>query len=110
MLPGDDHTNDSLHNEFTSLTMLLTLVMAVNNGGNPIFKLDLQAYRGTLEISQPASNVVLNAVAALLVQNHEIIAVAGQKQTHGPAPCDEDSDGYPNQEDADIAMDEGVGH
>jgi hypothetical protein len=77
MLPGDDSqhdSDDSHYNYFGSLTMLLSLVTAINNGGKPILLIDAPAYRGALETSQPASDVVLNAVAAILVRNNEIIA------------------------------------
>jgi hypothetical protein len=114
-MPLDDvagnlqHTSEERHLEFSSLTMLLTLMMAINNGGYPVFKLDAPAYRGALEISQPASDLVLNAVAAILVRNHEIIAAIAQGQTLVVAIYDDPTRDI-NQEDVDLAMEEGIGH
>ena len=115
MLPGDSQhdSDDLLYNYFGSLTMLLTLVTAINNGGKPVLQLDAPAYHGALETSQPTSDVVLNAVAAILVRNNEIIAATAQ-DTHIVALHDDDStpdsDRVHNQENVDIAMNQGVPH
>jgi hypothetical protein len=112
-MPLDDshqRTSDDRHKEFSSLTMLLTLLTAINNGGYPVFRLDTPLYRGALEVSQSPSDVVLNAVAAILVRNHEIIAAIAQHQTLVGAPHDDDPTRDINQEDVDFAMEEGTGH
>jgi hypothetical protein len=43
--------------------------------GSVPYKLDALAYHNTLKISQSASDVLLNVVAAILMQNHEIVVV-----------------------------------
>jgi hypothetical protein len=58
--------------------MLLTLVTAVNNGGYPtLHHSDRESARAQQEdVDRRTRNSILNAVAALLVQDHEIIAIA----------------------------------
>ena len=70
------------HSEFQTLTMLLTLITALNGEGKAI--LDMQSapalkYYPALEKCQTKSGLVLNAIAALLVREHEIVAVVGSK-------------------------------
>lgn len=103
-------TSENHRVEFGTLTMLVTLTTAINNSGSPILKVDSPAYHGALETSQPASDVVLNAVASILARNHEIIAVTGQSQTQVVAIHDDDdvTRNLEDIEDVDIVMDEGA--
>lgn len=70
--------NRDLHSRYNTLTMLLTLVTAVNNGGYPtLHHSDRESARAQQEdVDRRTRNSILNAVAALLVQDHEIIAIA----------------------------------
>ncbi len=62
------------HLQFRAVIMLLTLINAINSGGRPLFADDTQKYVPALEENQPTRNRLLNAVTALLVRNHEIVA------------------------------------
>lgn len=74
----------SLHHRFNSLSMLLPLVTAINNQGHPTFQQDDEAAQKAQDENDASSRIrVLNALAALLVQNHEIVAVTA----HEP-PCE----------------------
>ena len=68
--------NEDLRSQFNTLIMLLTLVTAVNNGGHPTLH-DCDSTRAQQEdVDQRTRNSILNAVAALLVQDYDIIAIA----------------------------------
>jgi len=92
--------------------MMLTLVTAINNGGHPTFKLDAQTYR-SLEPNEPPKYLVLDAVAAILVRNHEIVAAAGHADNTVVAAHDEPAeDGVLTQDndELDAAMNSGEDH
>jgi hypothetical protein len=67
----------ALHNQFRSITMLLTLLTAVNNQGYPTLGKVTKgsAFQGVLEPPQPHREVLLNALAAILVRDTEVVAV-----------------------------------
>jgi hypothetical protein len=66
----------SLHDEFRCLTMLLTFVATINHGHPTLPTSHGQWYHGPLESHQPNRPVALNAVAAILVRDWEVVAVA----------------------------------
>ena len=72
-IPGLPEPN--YHFKFCTLTMLLTLVTNINSGGcfSNLPQSYEELYLGAFNNSQPASNLVLNVLAAILVQDHEII-------------------------------------
>ena len=63
--------------------MLLTLLTAINNNSRPLFSAvmgdDPKPFVAALEEGQPTRNRLLNAITALLVRNHEIIATVINK-------------------------------
>jgi hypothetical protein len=67
---------DHLHKEFRTLTMLLTLVTGLNNQyGHPmLLKSFAERYEGAFERTRSNYSIALNAVAAILVRNYEVIA------------------------------------
>ena|ERR1700735_1481752 len=105
---ADTHHDSEDHHEFRSLSMLLTLVTAINNAGCPTFKLDAPIYRG-LETYQPPKYLVLNAVAAVLVRNREIVAAVGHANNSVVAVHDE-HEPPEDQVDPDVAMNDGIDH
>jgi hypothetical protein len=105
---ADTHHDSEDHHEFRSLSMLLTLVTAINNAGCPTFKLDAPIYRG-LETYQPPKYLVLNAVAAILVRNREIVAAVGHANNSVVAVHDE-HEPPEDQVDPDVAMNDGIDH
>ena len=57
--------------------MAVTLVSAIiDKDGQPLFADNTDTYVTALEENQPTRDRVLNAVTALLVRNHEIVATA----------------------------------
>jgi len=56
--------------------MLLTLVAAINHGGQPKFSVEQKSYPGAFEDSLSPRNRLLNALTTLLVRNYEIVATA----------------------------------
>ena len=54
--------------------MLLPVVQAINCGGRPLFADCDPKYTAALEEAQLPRDWLLNAITALLVQNHEIVA------------------------------------
>jgi hypothetical protein len=68
-----------LHKEFQATILVLTLVTCLNNGGHPVLKQSFRAkYQGTFDRTQPNKSIALNAIAAMLVRNTEVIAAAPQ--------------------------------
>jgi hypothetical protein len=108
-VPHCDGEGSEEHLRFGSLSMMLTLLTAINNGGHPTLKLDTQTYRN-LEPHEPPKYLVLNAVVAVLVRNHEVIAAAGHAANAVIAVHDElTEDELPTQDndDLDAAMNNG---
>ena len=76
-------TNEDLLSRFNTLIMLLTLVTAINNDGHPTLH-DHDSTRAQQEdVDRCTRNSILNAVAALLVQDYDIVAIA----SHGLPKC-----------------------
>jgi len=76
--------NEDLHRKFQALLMFLTLVCAINSGGSPVltvFADALRPYTAALKV-RPVRNRLLNAITALLVRNHEIVATTVDKSYH----------------------------
>jgi hypothetical protein len=76
---------EGLRNEFRTLITLLTLVAAINNNGHALLKYDMgEVYRAPLEPiqRQPVldKHLLLDAFAAIFVQDHETIATAAASQ------------------------------
>ena len=89
-LPGDTcgatknpHIEADPCREFGSLTMLLALVTAVENGGHsslqPAYR---ERYKGLFDTMEPDPNNVVNAVAAILERDNRAVAVLATK-----SPC-----------------------
>lgn len=96
--------------------MLLTLVNAINNNDRPLFKFeDDKKVVPALEENQPSRKRLLNAVTALLVRNHEVVAtvldrsfqhVVGVQQPNNSEQRDKDSEpatATEHDEDSDSA-------
>jgi|ERR1700722_3575747 len=94
--PSEAEVTEPLHSEFKTLTMLLTLVTALNNSGHPTLlarKRDGN-YRGPLEVPQSNRGITLNAITSILVRDTEVVAAIA----HDPNPP---SEPYPSSsEDA----------
>jgi len=93
MVPDESLTTrdslQSLHTEFRSLTVLLTLVNALNNDRDlALLKEPRIEYRGTLDIPQSDHDIALNALVATLVRDDEVIAVTAcdSSQTSTSSP------------------------
>ena len=82
---SDSEPNTSLHAEFRTLTVLLSLITNMNNlsTGHPILVKEFEEeYRGPLEIlGQTTHSFGLNAAAAILARDNEIVAVAGPSRS-----------------------------
>jgi hypothetical protein len=72
-----NYHSEDLHRKFNSITALLTLVTAINNRGHPILSGHSAPYQTLLDRNLPEHKKVLNAIATLLVQDAEVVAVAG---------------------------------
>jgi hypothetical protein len=79
---GDDSEKlSSLHSEFRTTIMLLTLVTAINNEGRSTLKTPARANDptslspGILDSPEPTAAVLLNALSAIFVRDNEVIAV-----------------------------------
>ncbi|KIM84798.1 hypothetical protein PILCRDRAFT_369556 [Piloderma croceum F 1598] len=85
--------NEDLHREFRSLIMLVTLVTAINNSGEPTSRNYYEPCNEVvLEKDLPSRHRVLNAAAALLVRNTEVLAVAAcDPPPHQPFPSAHDA-------------------
>jgi hypothetical protein len=75
-LPDGTTTTENLHKEFRSLITLTTLVTAINNKDRPTLKQPSELNLSPLATSQPARNIVLNAVATILEPDYQVIAAA----------------------------------
>lgn len=67
-MPGSSETAEELISKFRCIIMLLTLVTAINSGGHPTMPRDSSTKPRFL------SNPALNALLALFVRNHLIVA------------------------------------
>jgi hypothetical protein len=88
--PGSDATRHSqcmlcnshcgkadLHKEFCVLIMLLILVTAINNGGCSTLPQDyMEPYITPFDTTSPTPGNVINAVAAILMQDERVVAAA----------------------------------
>ena len=78
-----NHHSEDLHKKFCSLMMLLTLATAINNRGHPVHP---RPYRMPLDRNLQTDEKVLNAIATLLVQDAEVVAVSACNPfSHDPA-------------------------
>jgi hypothetical protein len=69
----------ALQQEFHTLVMLFALVMGINNGA-PYSRLSFnEAYQGAFEKPLPNHRIAMNAVAAALVRNDEVVAAVLHK-------------------------------
>src|ERR1700722_125570 len=83
---GTTTISESPHIQFRLVTMLLTLVTAVNNRGHSTLQKqppshEEEGYCAPLETSQPYSNIVTNAIATILVRNTEVVAAVTDNKT-----------------------------
>ena len=75
---------EELHKEYRSLSTLLVLATAFNNGGEPILKLDSKndtqwrADNSKLSKDSKQRQAVLDATAILCVRDTEVVAVTAQ--------------------------------
>ena len=75
MEPTEEHRTRILRSAFRSVVTLTAVVSAMNMGGHPTIQ--YPSYIGPLDkTTQSARSLALNAIAAILVRAHEIIAVA----------------------------------
>ena len=79
------HHNEDLHRKSHSLLMLLTLVTAINNGGRPNLPGHSGSYQMLPDRELPTYEEVLNAIAILLVQDAEVVAVTACPLHDNPA-------------------------
>ena len=70
-----NYHNRELHRKFYSITALLTLVTAINNRGHSTLSGYSGPYQTPLDKNLPTNERVLNAIAILLVQDAEAVAV-----------------------------------
>jgi hypothetical protein len=79
--PLSDYPNSSLHAEFRTLTMLLSLVTAMNNlqtGLPTLVSVFEEEYHDPLETAgQTTQSLAMNAAAVIFSRDTEIVAVAG---------------------------------
>jgi hypothetical protein len=82
---GTTTISESPHIQFRLITMLLTLVTAVNNRGHSTLQKRSpsheEGYCAPLETSQPYSKIVTNAIATILVRNTEVVAAVTDNKT-----------------------------
>jgi hypothetical protein len=77
MAPKD--SSEDPHYDFRSLLMLLTLVTSFNNNGIPMLKESFtEGYHPIFDTSLPTPSraIIINAVAAILITDGEVVAVA----------------------------------
>jgi hypothetical protein len=84
--------NASVFAEFRQVTVMLSLLAAINSGGRQV--LDSKPYEAdrnfdampaSLERTQPAHRLVMTALSILLVRNNEVVAVTAATDL-GPGP------------------------
>jgi len=86
----EEHRTKLLRSAFRSIVTLTAVVSAMNMGGHPTVQ--YPSYIGPLDkTQQSARSLALNAIAAILVRAHEIIAVAA---------CDPPAPGNPGKDSA----------
>jgi hypothetical protein len=77
---------EQLHAKFRTIIMLLTLVTAVNNGGQSILVQQqgpAKDLKIALDSANPTRDNTMNSVASIMVRNGEVVATAGHYTTNG---------------------------
>ena len=74
-----EHLSQNPHHEFRSVIILLCVITALNNRGHPTYG-SLLSTQGPLETPQDSRTLIMNAIASIMVREHEVIAVMGAQQ------------------------------